>query len=243
MNPGETGVKTCRDCGKPLEDEYAYILLERVWLTTVRRAQSASSLRARHPQRPSKRDYCCIGCIESRLGRTLKRNDFDWSIPLNYWPNFRRSERLLERMNRLLAQPGFDAMIDVMKIEMEKLVREAELRKNHVPYDRRKQDELLKDPEKMAVWIRKSSSSRVLAVIAGWQVILSIDVFTDGFVHYHASAMLYPKGRSSTEEDWKNLGQIVVLSGAPEETPIPFGMSDDPGAPQHWFWYRLTPFC
>lgn len=122
---------------------------------------------------------------------------------------------------------------------MEKLVRRAEIRKNHVPYDKATANEYLKDPQKMDIWIRKSADAHVEDTIVGWQVILSIDTFIDGASHHHGSAMLVPKGRSSDEEDWKNLGKIVARSGAPapEGTSMPFSLSDDPNMPQHWYWF------
>lgn len=37
----------------------------------------------------------CIGCFEKRLGRRLKRSDFDLMAPMNYWKQ--RSDRLKSR--------------------------------------------------------------------------------------------------------------------------------------------------
>ena len=127
---------------------------------------------------------------------------------------------------------------DEIRSKMKQLIKEAEWHKNCVPYDKVTANERLKDPNNMATWIRKTESSQVRDLIVGWSVILSIDVFSDGIVHHHGSAMLYPKGRSSTEEDWKNLGKIVASSGVPDDiSKPPFSLSDDPNAPQHWFWY------
>lgn len=129
---------------------------------------------------------------------------------------------------------------DEIRSKMAKLIQDAELHKNRVPYDKATAEERLKDPRNMATWIRKTASAQVRDLIVGWSVIFSIDIFSDGSTHHHGSAMLYPKGRSSTEEDWVNLGKIVASSGAPADVPMPFGMSDNANAPQHWFWYTET---
>jgi hypothetical protein len=41
----------------------------------------------------------CIGCLESRLGRLLTKDDFS-AVPLNEMPFWPRSERLLARLNQ-----------------------------------------------------------------------------------------------------------------------------------------------
>lgn len=57
---------------------------------------------------------------------------------------------------------------------------------------------------------------------------------TDGSYRWHLSMMLYPKGRGSTEEDWKWLGRLAAYLGAPEK---PLVMRENaPNAPVHWNW-------
>jgi hypothetical protein len=40
----------------------------------------------------------CIGCLEERLGRQLRRDDFNWNIPFTADPSYPRSERLQSRL-------------------------------------------------------------------------------------------------------------------------------------------------
>lgn len=77
-------------------------------------------------------------------------------------------------------------------------------------------------------------------VLTGWQVILSLCIYSDGLHHWHGSAMLWPEGRCSTDQDWKNLGLIVALSGAPESVneQIHAQVRDvHPNRPHHWIWF------
>jgi hypothetical protein len=69
-------------------------------------------------------------------------------------------------------------------------------------------------------------------VVFGWQVILSRRL-ADGNVYWNMSAVLWPKGRSSTTHDWDKLGKIARRLGAPKD---PIRISDDPNAPVHWGW-------
>lgn len=46
---------------------------------------------------PSKVGMLCVGCIETRLGRKLKAEDFNFSY-LNKSKSFNRSDRLISRM-------------------------------------------------------------------------------------------------------------------------------------------------
>lgn len=90
----------CQKCRMSLHEEYeyAYILVKETWRKAIRRAQRKSTLPTGHSRRPSVYDYYCVGCIETQLGRVLTREDFDWNVPLNWFPGYGRSERLQDRM-------------------------------------------------------------------------------------------------------------------------------------------------
>ena len=49
---------------------------------------------------PADRGMLCIGCVENRLGRSLRRQDFMMDAPINLG-YFDQSERLLDRINTL----------------------------------------------------------------------------------------------------------------------------------------------
>lgn len=71
----------CVDCGVNIMEinEYSYMLRDELWA-----ALGLSS------------GYCCIGCVELRLGRKLKKGDFaDW--PVTYWFQA-QSDRLRRRI-------------------------------------------------------------------------------------------------------------------------------------------------
>jgi len=51
---------------------------------------------------------------------------------------------------------------------------------------------------------------------------------------WHLSVTLFPRGRSSTDVDWKFLGQAVAYLGGPPQPLL--GMPEDPNAPIHWSW-------
>jgi hypothetical protein len=76
----------CSDCGDCTQctDEY-YMVEDEVWY---------SAITAR-----SKPAILCIGCLESRLGRLLTKDDFS-DAPLNSMPFWPRSERLSARLNQ-----------------------------------------------------------------------------------------------------------------------------------------------
>lgn len=80
----------CKDCGEDtlLLGEW-YMLRDEVWS-------------AANPSRP-RGDFLCIGCAESRLGRTLKPTDFTDAIVNNiaFFPKM--SQRLLSRVGRRIS--------------------------------------------------------------------------------------------------------------------------------------------
>lgn len=65
-------------------------------------------------------------------------------------------------------------------------------------------------------------------LVRGWRVLVS---YGEGV--FNMSASLFPRGRSSTKDDWEALGKIVHALGAPED---PLGWPKDPNAPVHWMW-------
>lgn len=69
-------------------------------------------------------------------------------------------------------------------------------------------------------------------VVLGWEILLSRRK-QDGIVLWHLSAKLHPHGRSSTENDWKIVGQIARRVGAPRDPVI---VPEDPNAATHWSW-------
>jgi hypothetical protein len=48
----------------------------------------------------------CVGCLEARIGRTLRASDFT-KAPLNDPDKHRMSDRLLDRLRRKNAAPKF----------------------------------------------------------------------------------------------------------------------------------------
>jgi hypothetical protein len=50
----------------------------------------------------------CIGCLEKRLGRKLKRKDFDWNSPLNQFPG---TPRLRSRQGQNNGSPNIDTKL------------------------------------------------------------------------------------------------------------------------------------
>jgi hypothetical protein len=67
----------------------------------------------------------------------------------------------------------------------------------------------------------------------GWQLSLSRVATTDSGYVWHLSASLHPRGRSSTVNDWKMLGHLVMHLGAPKD---PMLMPEDPTRVVHWQW-------
>jgi hypothetical protein len=78
------GEPLCQDCGVNTLGDETYWLFGSVWIE----AKGDS--------------FLCVGCIEKRLGRELRPNDFDCiskdAVAVNYDPWFPRSERLKARM-------------------------------------------------------------------------------------------------------------------------------------------------
>lgn len=81
--------------------------------------------------------------------------------------------------------------------------------------------------------------------IEGWGVALSISRHDD-IEHWHLSAVLVPRGRSSTEADWETLGRlsfsIVQASGCADVQEILDGIltpleTTHPNAVHHWAWH------
>ncbi len=68
--------------------------------------------------------------------------------------------------------------------------------------------------------------------VLGWHVALSQREENVGH-SWHLSTMLYPRGRSSTEVDWRVLGHIAYILGAPGEITI---MPVDANQLHHWIW-------
>lgn len=78
----------CLDCkvNTRIIDEY-YTLFDRVWLTA----------------NPACDGMLCIGCLETRLGRTLTSDDFRPEVPINmleFNDSFPKSARLIDRLSR-----------------------------------------------------------------------------------------------------------------------------------------------
>lgn len=82
------------------------------------------------------------------------------------------------------------------------------------------------------------------ATVKGWSIMLSVYEHDD-IEHWHFSAMLYPKGRSSTKDDWNMLGYITAtlqdLTGYPRDAPnieplTPFETTH-PNRVHHWVWH------
>jgi hypothetical protein len=71
----------------------------------------------------------------------------------------------------------------------------------------------------------------------GWLLSLSRVATTDGGYLWHLSASLHPRGRSSTKNDWKMLGHLVMHLGAPKDPTI---RPEDPTKVIHWQWPEAT---
>lgn len=103
-------------------------------------------------------------------------------------------------------------------------------------------NERLKDPKGMAKFASSLVDHQQKSHIAGWQVILSLDIYACGTRVWHGSAMLWPQGRCSTHVDWQNLGIIVALSGAPSSCSseqIRHQLETiHPNRPHHWWWHE-----
>lgn len=80
--------------------------------------------------------------------------------------------------------------------------------------------------------LKKTNFAPDRLVVMGWEILLSRRK-QEGLVLWHFTAKLYPHGRSSTENDWKVVGQMALRIGAPRDPAI---MPDDPNATVHWSW-------
>lgn len=82
----------CADCGIDVNEakEYAFMVKPFTWRTSLRKAGKAGLS-------PSTYDVVCVECLEKRLGRKLKRRDFDWNNYINIG-KYARSSRLRARM-------------------------------------------------------------------------------------------------------------------------------------------------
>jgi hypothetical protein len=80
--------------------------------------------------------------------------------------------------------------------------------------------------------LKKTNFAPDRLVVMGWEILLSRRSQED-VVLWHFTAKLYPHGRSSTDNDWKVVGQIAARIGAPRD---PVLMPNDPSAAIHWSW-------
>ena len=89
---------------------------------------------------------------------------------------------------------------------------------------------------KLRALIKRISAEPRFERLYGWQVGLSKGVVGD-LDQWHFSAILIPKGRSSTNKDWTRLGKMV---GFVEKTAglitEPQTIKADPNAVQHFVW-------
>ena len=88
--------------------------------------------------------------------------------------------------------------------------------------------------------------------VAGWSLMLGI-FRHDDVGHWHLSAMLWPKNRSSAMDDWHMLGRLLQCvvghsdypDDAPEIEPLTPFKSTPPSAVHRWAWHadgsRLDP--
>ena len=83
--------------------------------------------------------------------------------------------------------------------------------------------------DKLREWVKQASA----CVVGGWEFLLSRAEYEDKVIHWHLSALLYPKGRGSSEEDWRFVGQVAAYLGAPKEPMI---VPEDPNRTIHWHW-------
>jgi hypothetical protein len=71
-------IARCNDCDRGLWDEW-FMVRKPVW----ERVSPGTSQKSVHEPMPMKY-FLCIGCLEERLGRKLKRRDFDLRRPMNH---------------------------------------------------------------------------------------------------------------------------------------------------------------
>lgn len=90
------------------------------------------------------------------------------------------------------------------------------------------------------VTVQRRLATGCTGVIRGWQVIVSVVTYAEDEVReWHASAMLYPRGRLSSDSDWAALGRMIAASGAPAEAMQQItaqAATVHPNRPQHWHW-------
>lgn len=77
----------------------------------------------------------------------------------------------------------------------------------------------------------------------GWSLLLGIHRH-DGVEHWHFSALLWPQGRSSTEDDWIRIGRVAgalaAASGHPPDVqvdPLTPVETTPVNAVHHWVWH------
>jgi hypothetical protein len=109
----------CGDCGTDtIESGEFYMVHDALWA----QAQSAG--------RPC--DLLCVGCIEARIGRRLRANDFN-AAPLNGFAACGRSARLRARLrgwNRLLTEEDRRVVVAFLESVIE------DARQHHPEVDR-----------------------------------------------------------------------------------------------------------
>ena len=87
------------------------------------------------------------------------------------------------------------------------------------------------------------SDTPTYIVVLGWSVGLSKNYGgirgENGEDSWHFSASLWPRGRSSTVDDWRVLGALAKEVGAPEQPITPID-STPPGGIHHWHWFEVS---
>lgn len=81
-------------------------------------------------------------------------------------------------------------------------------------------------------------SSLTSTITHGWRITLSRVVASAGGYSWHMSACLSPRGRKSTDKDWKMLGHFAAYLGAPQD---PLIMPEDAAGVVHWQWLEAVP--
>lgn len=77
----------CHDCDTDTNPSEYYMVRDHVW------EQAGMVARRRYDDHV----YLCVGCLEKRLGRELRSDDFT-GAPVNWLPDLDRSERLWNRI-------------------------------------------------------------------------------------------------------------------------------------------------
>ena len=141
------------------------------------------------------------------------------------------SERSRRRQEQREAE-AFRATVDT-------LTAEALKRAQKIEGTRVEEDAKMRGGDQDAVLRAVAKDAIAERFISGWQVLVSVRIYGDGEQHWHLSCMLWPKGRSSTQDDWARLGRISSAAGAPRE-PITDIEKSHPNAPIHWVWFVKT---